>query len=81
LVKFGGEDVGDGVVARFIMRNLVVDIDEVKRLISSDDIYYHRRCSGHGVGKMVNDRDRFVDLCLDISCDKETFVGGVFGVV
>jgi hypothetical protein len=81
LVKFSGEDVGDRVVARFVMRNLVVDVDEAERLISGDDVYYHRRCGGHGVGKMVDDRDRFVNLHLDISCDKAMFVGGVFGVV
>ena len=38
LVKFRGEDIGDGMVARFVMGDLMVDVDETEGLIANNNI-------------------------------------------
>ena len=73
--------MGEGVVTWFIAGNLVVYIDKSEGLAARDDVKYHGRGGGHGMGEVINHRDGFVDLGFDVSDDEAAFVWGVFGVV
>ena len=55
LVKFRGEDMEDGMVARFVMGDLMVDVDETEGLIANNNIEHHRGRGCDAMGEVVDD--------------------------
>ena len=60
LVKFRGEDVWDGMMARFIAGDLMVDINEMQGLIANYDIDHHGGWGCYWVREVVDNGDRLV---------------------
>jgi hypothetical protein len=79
-VKWVGKNVGEGVATAFT-GNLVVDVDQMKGLITCADVDNHGGQGGHGVGGVVDDGDRLVDLGFNVGDNFAGVIGVVGGVV